>query len=68
MPQKSFALDSSSLLAIKKRNILINSVVNSTNTGDKINIKNGKTQVSNRQLGYDNVSPFYFQRGRNLIA
>jgi hypothetical protein len=68
MPQKSFALDSSSLLAIKKRNILINSVVNSTNTGDKINIKNGKTQVSNRQLGYDNVSPFYFQTGKNIIA
>jgi hypothetical protein len=65
---KSPALDSSSLLAIKKRNILINAVVNSTNTGDTNNIKNGKTQVSNRQLGYQNVSAFYFQRGRNLIA
>jgi hypothetical protein len=61
MPQKSFALDSSSLLTIKRRNIILNTIQNNL-------LKNGKTQISNSQLGYDNVSPIYFQRGKNLIA
>ena len=61
---KSFALDSSSLTTIKKRNVILNTIINS----DANKPKNGKTQISKTQLGYDNVSPIYFQTGKNLIA
>ena len=58
---KSFALDSSSLTAIKKRNVILNTI----QTGS---IKNGSKQITNNQLGYDNVSAIYFQRGKNIIS
>jgi hypothetical protein len=58
---KSFALDSSSLTAIKKRNVVLNTI----QTGSR---KNGKTQISKAQLGYENVSAIYFQTGLNRIA
>jgi hypothetical protein len=58
---KSPALDSSTLLAIKKRNVIVNTIQNTSN-------KNGKTQIANTQLGYESVAPIYFQIGTNLIA
>jgi hypothetical protein len=70
MPQKSFALDSSSLTAIKKRNVILNTLlknIGGTVTSNEYN-KNGKTQISKAQLGYENVSAIYFQTGKNIIA
>ena len=58
---KSPSSDSSTLTAIKKRNVIVGSV----KTG---NIKNGTTQIANVQVGYENVSAIYFQRGLNSIA
>jgi ribosomal protein S7 len=58
---KSPALDSSSLTAIKKRNVILNTIQNHL-------LKNGKTQIANSQISYENVSAIYFQRGKNIIA
>ena len=70
MPQKSFALDSSSLTTIKKRNVILNTLLKKTGAtvADNDYNKNGKTQISKAQLGYENVSAIYFQTGKNLIA
>ena len=67
---KSFALDSSSYLAIKKRNVILNTLLQNNNgviESNKFN-KNGTTQIANVQLGYDSVSAIYFQRGKNIIS
>ena len=61
---KSFATDSSSYTAIKKRNVILNSVYQQASSA----IKNGMVQVTNKQLGYENVSALYPRRSKNLIA
>jgi hypothetical protein len=67
---KSFALNSSSLTAIKKRNVILKTLLKKTGltfTDNDYN-KNGKTQISKAQLGYENVSAIYFQTGKNIIS
>jgi hypothetical protein len=65
---KSFALDSSTMTRIKKRNVIRNTIVNIVGNVDTEDTKNGVTQIANTQLGYESAGPIYFQRGPNLIA